>query len=74
MVSPVAAALPALGKMRKTGRAANLVSGGKRDKRAQHPRGTEHLCSGGVSSLGRSEVAVQGWHQGKGAGGFAGLG
>lgn len=57
-----------LGKMRKTGRAANLISGGKRDERAQHPRGTEHLCSG-VSSLGGSE-----WHQGEGAEGFAGLG
>lgn len=57
-----------LGKMRKTGRAANLISGGKRDKRAQHPRGTEQLCSG-VSSLG-----VQRWHQGEGAEGFAALG
>lgn len=40
----VTATLPASGKMRKTGRAANLISAGKRDKRPQHPCGqTEHL-------------------------------
>lgn len=34
-MTPVTATLPALGKMRKTGRAANLISNGKKDKRAQ---------------------------------------
>lgn len=42
-MTPLTATLPASGKMRKTGRAAYLISGGKRDKRAQHPCGTEHL-------------------------------
>ena len=32
-----------LGKIRKTGRAAKLISSGEGDKRAQHPRGTEEL-------------------------------
>lgn len=53
-VSLVIATLSALGKMRKTGRAANLIKDEEGDKRAQLPHGTEGLRIGRVGSLGRS--------------------
>lgn len=71
-MSLVIATLSALGKMRKTGRAANLIKDEEGDKRAQLPHGTEGLRIGRVGSLGRSEMAVPAWHQGRGAKGFAG--
>lgn len=47
--------------MRKTGRAANLING-MGDKRTHYHLGTEGLRIGGLSSLGGSEAAAQGWH------------
>lgn len=49
-----------LGKMRKTGRAANLINSGVGDDHIQRHLGMEGLRIGRLGSLGRLEMSAQG--------------